>query len=195
MDPILHRDALDLGMTARDLRSAELVHPADGTSMERSDAHELRNVCATIALILGHDGVFTHLTSAALRQWWLPRIDPAPIIACTHGEAPHLDRRGVYVRRCDAPSEHREVLHGIPIASAEWTIVELAEHVSLIDLVVVIDCALHRGEASLESIRRPCARVVVACVCFVGLSGSPTGEASLPGRRCCVFSTCSPASR
>jgi very-short-patch-repair endonuclease len=110
-------------------------------------------VCATIVLALGHDAVFTHLTSAMLRGWWLPRIDPAPIIACTHGGAPHLDRRGVYVRRCDLPAAHREVRDGLPIASAGWTIVELAEHLSLIDLVVAIDCALHRGETSIERIR------------------------------------------
>jgi hypothetical protein len=42
---------------------------------------------------------------------------------------------------------------GVPIASAEWTIVELAEHLSLIDLVVVIDCALHRDETTVERIR------------------------------------------
>jgi very-short-patch-repair endonuclease len=153
MEPILHRTALERGYTARALRSPELTHPTDGTSLHYGDSHQLDAVCATVALVLGHDAVFTHLTSAFLRGWWLPRIEPLPIIACTHGEAPHLDRRGVYVRRCNLPAEHREVRHGLPIASAEWTIVELAEHLSLIDLVVVIDCALHRGETSIDRIR------------------------------------------
>ena len=153
MEPILHRLAHERGLTPRALRNPDLAHPTDGTALPRSDAHELRNVCATIVLMLGHDAVFTHLTSAMLRDWWLPRIDPVPIIACTHGEAPHLDRRGVYVRRCDLPASHREIRDGLPIASAAWTIVELAEHLSLIDLVIVIDCALHRGETSIERIR------------------------------------------
>ncbi|MGI9083796.1 MAG: hypothetical protein ACR2FE_00715 [Aeromicrobium sp.] len=122
--------------------------------MPRIACHDLRAVCATVALILGHRAVFTHLTSALLRGWWLPTIGPTPpVIACTHGEAPHLDRRGVYVRRCDLPDAHRETLGGLPVASAEWTIVELAEHLSLIDLVIAIDCALHRGETTIDKIR------------------------------------------
>ena len=153
MEPILHRTALERGYTARALRSPHLAHPTDGTSLHHGDSHELGAVCAAVALVLGHDAVFTHLTSALLRGWWLPRLGPVPVIACTHGEAPHLDRRGVYVRRCDLPAEHRETRNGLPIASAEWTIVELAEHLSLVDLVVVIDCALQRGETSIERIR------------------------------------------
>ncbi|MEO6472346.1 MAG: hypothetical protein ABIR57_10465 [Aeromicrobium sp.] len=39
------------------------------------------------------------------------------------------------------------------MASAEWTIIELAEHLGLIDLVTVIDCALHRKETTTGSIR------------------------------------------
>jgi hypothetical protein len=153
MEPILHRTAQERGYSARALRNPELAHPTDGTSLPLDLSSDVRAVCATVALVLGHDAVFTHLTSAILRGWWLPRIDPVPIIACTHGEAPHLDRRGVYVRRCDLPNYHRRVWKGVPIASAEWTIVELAEHLSLVDLVVVIDCALHRRETTDECIR------------------------------------------
>ncbi len=153
MEPILHRTALEGGYTARALRSPDLTHPTDGTSLHHGDSHDLRAVCATVVLVLGHGAVFTHVTSAILRGWWLPRIEPVPIIACTHGEAPHLDRRGVYVRRCDLPEAHREMRGGLPIASAAWTIVELAEHLSLVDLVVVIDSALQGGETSIDDIR------------------------------------------
>jgi hypothetical protein len=44
-------------------------------------------------------------------------------------------------------------VHGIAIASPAWTIVELAEHLSLVDLVVVIDHALHRGDTAVDVIR------------------------------------------
>lgn len=153
MDHVVHRTAHEVGYTRDNLRTLDWRQPTDGVSLRRDKVDDLPAVCAAIAPMLGHDAVFTHLTSAVLRGWWLPRIDPTPIIACTHGEAPHLDRRGVYIRRCDLPTAHRDVRRGLPVASAEWTIVELAEHLSFIDLVVVIDCALHRGETTVERIR------------------------------------------
>ena len=152
MQPILHRDSAVHGLTPDQLRSPCWLHPADGVAIERERAGDLELRCRAVRLILPADAVFTHITSAELREWWLPFIPDAPIIACTQGEAPHHNRRGVFVRRCDIPAGHRTVLRGIPVASAEWTIVELAEHFSFLELVIVIDCALHRKEVSVESI-------------------------------------------
>lgn len=122
--------------------------------MPAEDAVDLRRQCRAIQLALPSDAVFTHLTSAQLRGWWLPSVTaPLPIIACTNSTAPHHDRRGVYVRRCAIPSRHRALLDDVRIASAEWTIVELAETLALIDLVVVIDSALHVEHCTVDSIR------------------------------------------
>ena len=153
MEPILHRDRHHHGLTPDQLRSPSLVHPVDGVSIAREEVGDLVVVCRSIHRVLPSDVVFTHLTSGRLREWWLPFIPDEPILACTGGEAPHHDRRGVYVRRCDIPVGHRRTVRGVPVASAEWTIVELAEHLSLIDLVVVLDCALHRGDLTVEAIR------------------------------------------
>lgn len=108
----------------------------------------LAEVCRAIALVLPRGTVFTHLTAARLRGWWLPPLAEVPVIACTDGDAPHHDRRGVYVRRCEIPPGHRDQLSGLPIASAAWTIAELAEHLSLVDLVVAVDSALHLGDVT-----------------------------------------------
>ena len=121
--------------------------------MLASSAHDLMARCRAVDEVLADGAVFTHLTSAQLRGWWLPLLDDLPIIACTNGEAPHHDRRGVYVRRCEIPAGHRHLVRDVPVASAAWTIVELAEHLALIDLVAVIDCALHLGQTSVEEIR------------------------------------------
>ncbi len=153
MEPFLNRDARELGLTPDRIRHSDFDHPAAGVSVLSAASATLAERCRAIALILPDHAVFTHLTSARLRGWWLPRIDDEPIIACSDGEAPHHDRRGVYVRRCGLPDDHREVVKGVPVASAEWTIVELAEHLCLIDLVVAIDSALRAGDTSVDAIR------------------------------------------
>ena len=121
--------------------------------MLASAAHDLAARCRAVDEVLADGAVFTHLTSAQLRGWWLPPVDNPPLIACTDGEAPHHDRRGVYVRRCEIPAGHRHLVRDVPVASASWTIVELAEHLALIDLVAVIDCALHLRHTTVQEIR------------------------------------------
>lgn len=140
-------------MSPRQLRNPSLAHPANGVAIPRESSDDLDAICLALSLILPADAVYTHITGAKLRDWWLPFIPNAPIIACTWGEAPHHNRRGVYIRRCEMPPGHRSMVRGIPVASAEWTIIELSEHFGLIDLVIVIDCALHRNEVTVESIR------------------------------------------
>lgn len=154
MEPIKHSEAHAHGFTSYLLRSSRhFVHPVDGVAQLASSADDLAMTCRAVAKVLPSDAVFTHLTSAQLRGWWLPLVDDLPLIACTDGEAPHHDRRGVYVRRCDIPPGHREQLHGVAVASPEWTIVEVAEHLALLDLVAVIDGALHAGDTTVDRIR------------------------------------------
>ncbi|UYM06754.1 hypothetical protein [Solicola gregarius] len=155
MQPIRHRDRAERGLTQMQLRHPRWWHPTDGVSMPREDAASLVKHCAAIRLALADNAVFTHVTSAQLRGWWLPSgMRDWPVIACTDGGSPHHDRRGVYVRRCAIPSAHRHALEDLPTASSEWTILELAEDLSLIDLVVAIDSALHLGDCTMASLDR-----------------------------------------
>ncbi|MCL3817096.1 hypothetical protein [Aeromicrobium wangtongii] len=154
MEPIRHSGAHARGFTSEQLRrSPHFVHPVAGVAQIASSADDLVATCQAIAMVLPDDAVFTHLTGAALRGWWLPMLDDFPLIACSDREAPHHDRRGVYVRRCGIPPGHRHRLHGVEVASPEWTIIELAEHLALLDLVAVIDSALHAGDTSIDRIR------------------------------------------
>ncbi|WP_456694964.1 hypothetical protein [Aeromicrobium sp. P5_D10] len=154
MQPILHRDAEAQGHTARALRrSPHFIHPVAGVAQLAATADDLASTCRAIAVVLPDDAVFTHVTSALLRGWWMPMIDSFPVVACTNGDTTHHDRRGVYVRRCDIPPGHRHQLGDLAVASPEWTIVELAEHLALLDLVAVIDCALHNEHTTIAAIR------------------------------------------
>ncbi|HYJ67783.1 MAG TPA: hypothetical protein VEX15_08980 [Nocardioidaceae bacterium] len=148
-----YRDRHLFGVSASQLRRAPWVSPTHGTYLHAADCDDLRALCRAIALALPGDAVFTHVTAAALRDWWLPSL-AIPLIARSGADAPHLDRRGVYVRRCAIPQGQRVGIGGLRLATSERTIVELAEDLSLIDLVVAIDGALHRGDCDLASLRR-----------------------------------------
>ncbi|MGJ9413826.1 hypothetical protein ACHAAC_14070 [Aeromicrobium sp. CF4.19] len=153
MEPFLSREATAHGWSAALLRTDDFARPVDGVAMLRSQVDDLASRCRAVRLVLPDDAVFTHLTSARLRGWWLPQIDLPLIIACSDGKAPHHDRRGVYVRRCRIPRTHRQNVDGVPVASPAWTVVELAEHLRLIDLVAVIDGALHHGDLTVTELR------------------------------------------
>ena len=140
-------------MTIKQLRGRAFAHPVDGVAIASSQADDLRIRTAAALRVMPPGTVATHLTAAALRGWAIPRGLAVPVIVCTDGDAPHLDRRGVYVRRCAIPPRHRTVLDGIAIASAEWTIAELAETLALIDLVTVIDSALAAGHTTMARLR------------------------------------------
>jgi very-short-patch-repair endonuclease len=155
MEPIKHSDAHAHGLTPYLLRSSALfVHPVAGVAQPAAYADDLFATCRAVALVLPDDAVFTHLTSARLRGWWLPMTSAdLPLVACTDSDAPHHDRRGVYVRRCGIPPGHRTRLGDVAVASVEWTIVEVAEHLALLDLVALIDGAVHLGHTTVDRVR------------------------------------------
>lgn len=153
MEPILHRDAAAHGHTLKQLRSQSFSHPVNGVAVAASESDDLRTRTLAALMVMPGNAVATHLTAASLRGWAIPRGITVPVIVCTDGEAPHLDRRGVYVRRCEISPRHRTIVNGIAIASAEWTIVELAETLTLLDLVIVIDSALAAGHTTVPHLR------------------------------------------
>lgn len=154
MEPIPHSEAEAHGFTSQMLRrSPYFVHPVAGVAQLAATHDDLATTCRAVAVVLPDKAVFTHLTSAALRGWWLPMLDIFPLVACSDGDTAHRDRRGVYVRRCTIPRGHRQRIGDVAVASPEWTIIELAEHLALLDLVAVIDSALHLGDTTVDAIR------------------------------------------
>ena len=140
------------GLSAGQLRRQPWSSPTRGIYLNGADP-SLEAVCRAVQLALPRDAVFTHLTAAALRGWPLPSV-PIPVIACSDSDAAHLDRRGVYIRRCAIPVRQRQDRDGLRLASPERTLVELAEDLALIDLVIAIDAALHQEDCDLRSLRR-----------------------------------------
>ncbi len=99
-----------------------------------------------MAGVLPRQSGFGHVTSAALRGWWLPNgIHAGSVLLASTTSGVHVQRQGLYVRR----SVHTQVedLAGLPVVSAEETLLELAQDLSLVDLVPLVDCALAAGIA------------------------------------------------
>lgn len=86
---------------------------------------------------------FTGLTSACLRGWWLPPLpDDLPVFASMIDGRNTPSRPGIIVTR------HREitpseVIDGVRVSLVGETLLACARVLGLIDLVVLIDCALH----------------------------------------------------
>lgn len=91
----------------------------------------------------------THLSAAAARGWWLPPL-PADLPVFVHlpASAPRPRRAGLVVtRHRTAPVS--EPVHGLRCATAAETLLACARDLSLVDLVVLVDSALQRGDVSL----------------------------------------------
>lgn len=144
--PFTRRQALQAGIT-----SAQLRHPR-WTSRFRSvyeqpDADaDLTTVCRALSLALPDDAVFSGLTAAALRGWWLPHRAPARPFHVTVPPQRLLERRDVRCVRSALSSDDVEDLAGLRVTTGLRTLQDLAARWSLIDLVVMADSALRRRD-------------------------------------------------
>ena len=115
--------------------------------------------CRAIRCMLPRDAVFSHYTAARLRGWALPWLPTwLPDFASVPGGGTHVSRRGVYVARTDEALTGYEMRSGLPVLPAPAILAQLAQQLSLLDLVATLDSALHLGDctvAELEASIRP----------------------------------------
>jgi len=111
----------------------------------------------------------THLTAARVRGWWLPPLpDDLPAFAAVPGSG-RPQRPGLVVSR------HRslptpDIVDGLRVAPAPETLLACARHLHLLDLTVLLDSALRRGD---------CNRDVVLALAGSGRRGSLSLGAAL----------------
>jgi hypothetical protein len=97
-------------------------------------------------MVLPPHGRFTGLTSAGLMRWWLPPLPQGlPVFAATSYGELRPQRAGLSVTR------HREltdpvVVDGLPSDPPAEVLLACARDLGLLDLVVLTDAALHRGD-------------------------------------------------
>jgi hypothetical protein len=146
--PALVREATP-GLPASRLRRVAWRRVSRGLYLPNTE-HTPAQLAAAVALVLPRHSGFGHLTSAALREWWLPHRLPPHVLLATTRSGVHVQRNGLYVRR-SAVAEFED-LDGIPCVTGAHTLVELASDLSLVDLVPIVDCALASG-VSADDIR------------------------------------------
>lgn len=107
-------------------------------------------------LLLTNHGCFTALTGARIRGWMLPPLPPeTPVFVAMQLDDPRPLRAGIRTSRhpCAIP---QDVISGLRCAIAPEVILACARWLSWVDLVVLIDSALHAGDVSVEAIRNVC---------------------------------------
>jgi hypothetical protein len=103
-------------------------------------------------LVVPESAVFSHLTAARLRGWWLPPLPvDLPVFAAIPVDATRPRRRGLVVLRPKAAPGCLDV-GGIRCASAPEAILACAHDLAVLDLVVLIDSALQSGDCTVAEL-------------------------------------------
>ncbi len=105
-------------------------------------------------LVLPPSGAFTHLTAAQDFGWWLPPLpEDLPVFASIR-HAEHRPRRsGLRIMRL--PHQFEVVTReGLPFTAPGETLLCCARDLGLLDLVVLIDAAVHLGWCTFEELVR-----------------------------------------
>lgn len=100
--------------------------------------------------VLPASAVFTHLTAAAMHGLWLPPLPQGlPLFVAIPKSTPRPRRPQLIVTRHPVAPPHEE-LEGARTATVPEALVACARDLELLDLVVLIDSALHLGKTAVE---------------------------------------------
>lgn len=95
--------------------------------------------------LLPATAAFSHLTAAALHGWWLPELPTGhPVLVDQPLAASRSRRTGLRVTRTVHPVPVQR-LDGLRVATPAHTLLACARDLGLLDLVVLVDCALRAG--------------------------------------------------
>jgi hypothetical protein len=142
------RDAPDQGLSRAALRGRRWERISYGLHAPAAPMRTLEERARLMAPLLPRDSGFGHLTSAALRGWWLPLgLDMPGLMFASTTAGVHIQRHGLYVRR-SAYTTFEDV-DGLPLVSPQETLVELAKDLTLVNLVPMVDCALAAGASPI----------------------------------------------
>ena len=130
-----------------------------GHGLHRPAADDsLMTTLATWQLALPASGRFTHLTGAASHGWWLPPLPPGlPVFASMLDNESRPQRNGLRASR-HATVPEPWVLEGVRVDPPAEVLLSCARHLSLLDLVVLMDAALYMEAVSLVELEAAVAR-------------------------------------
>jgi hypothetical protein len=104
--------------------------------------------------LLPPDGVFTHITGAALRGWWLPRLPEfAPVFVAMPEDSPRPRRAGIVCSRLRRETRH-QLIQGLPVESAEEILLRAARDLALFDLTILVTSAMRSPDFDRQGLAR-----------------------------------------
>ena len=121
------------------------------------DSRRLQSDLEALRLILPSSACFTSLTAAGLRGWWSPSKVGHPVFVSVPSNDPHPQRRGMLVTRHPRAVDS-ELIDGIQVAFAAETLLAVARDLSMLDLVILGDSALHLCACTKEELRAAAAQ-------------------------------------
>lgn len=125
---------------------------AYGVHVRNAMAGDLRTRLWAIQVALPSTASFTSVTSAALRGWWLPPMPVSLPVFVAAGPNGCITRPGLDVCRHHAVPRWERV-DGVRVATPAETLLALARDLSLLDVVVIGDGALHRRDVTVAQLR------------------------------------------
>jgi hypothetical protein len=122
-------------------------HMADSGVGPRADLHAWQ-------LVLPRSGAFTHLTAAGAYGWWLPPLPAdAPVFAGIADSDNRPRREGLVVCRHTQPVPTVS-RGGLRLATPGEALLAAGRDLGLLDLVLLVDSALHAGHCDICELRR-----------------------------------------
>lgn len=124
-----------------------------GVQVSDDVADDLATRLRAWQLVLPYWSSFTGLTAAVLRGWWVP---PTPVglpLFVAAGPAARIRRPGLDVCRHDVlPPADR--VRGVRVTTAAESVLAVARDLTLLDVVLVGDAALHSGDVTRAELER-----------------------------------------
>lgn len=115
----------------------------EGLSGDQEFLRDLR----AYQLVLPPGAVFTHLTGARLLGWRLPKLpEQVPVFAAVSTKDPRPRRHGLICSRLVRKPRGRRGIDGLPVDDVEEILLRAARDLSLLDLLVLVDSALEKGD-------------------------------------------------
>ncbi|MDN5726202.1 MAG: hypothetical protein L0G99_09785 [Propionibacteriales bacterium] len=119
----------------------------------RAEPNDRASVLLAWQEVLPPDARWTHLTAAAIRDWWLPPLPAQVPVLAAHGPDHRMRRAGlVSIRR--KRTVPYDIMNGLRVDPASEIIAACARHLSELDLVCVVTAAVRSGACTLAELRQ-----------------------------------------
>lgn len=143
--PFRHRDALAAGLTPRQLRSPAYVRLLPGVYLPAALARDPRAVAQAVLLVAGQHAFVSHHEAARL---WGGVVPASEVYHASAPAARHRSRRSeLCVHQSTRTPTH---FRGVRVTGPDDTFVDLAAHLSFVDLVVLGDSLVRRERTTPE---------------------------------------------